>query len=135
MQYSAKLIRSRNQRIYGGKYSNHTKARILKQSPLIEVFKNMRIQFERMFTLDHRTTRHSPPRLQRTFDKLANYMTKNGANVFTAGRTATYSIPDVMGKGMHDFSTTVRVKSGDDIDDADGEDVDGPVEDDGDLDV
>jgi hypothetical protein len=96
------------QRIYGGKFSNHTKTRILKQSPLIEMFKNTRIQFEKMFTLEHRTIRHSPPRLQKTFNKLANYMTTNDANVFVPGRVATYSIPDVMGKGMHVFLTTAK---------------------------
>jgi hypothetical protein len=88
-----------------------------------------------MFTLDHRTIRHSPPRLQKTFSNLANYMKKNSCNVFVPGRTASYTIPDVMGKGMLVFSTTSRFQNGDDADDMGWEDVDEPVDDDGDLDI
>jgi hypothetical protein len=87
-------------RIFGGKYSNHQKARILKESPLIEVYKNVRIQLEQMFSLEHMTTRHSPPKMEKTFAKLAAYMAKEKANEAVSGRKSKYSIPDVMGKGM-----------------------------------
>jgi len=40
-----------------------------------------------------------------------------------------------MGKGMQIFSTTSKRKNADDMGDADWEDVDEQVEDDGDLDV
>jgi len=88
-----------------------------------------------MFTLEHRTTQHSPPCLQKTFSKLDHYMTKNDANVFISGRKASYSIPDTMGKGMGMFATTTKHKNGEDADDVDWEDIDEVVEDDGDLDV
>lgn len=43
-------------RIYGGKYSNHQKSRIIAESQLIETYKNIRIQFEQMFCLEHKAS-------------------------------------------------------------------------------
>jgi hypothetical protein len=45
------------------------------------------------------------------------------------------SYPRCNGKGMQVFSTTSKLQNGDDADDMAWEDVDGPVEDDGDLDI
>lgn len=88
-------------RIYGGKYSNHTKARILKESPLIETFKNIRIQMGKMLRLDHRTIKHSPAKLATAFKALGVYMDEIRANEFVEGRKASYCIPDKKSEGMH----------------------------------
>src|ERR1700683_645262 len=93
-------------RIYGGKFSNHTKGRILKESPLIDIFKNMRIQVQNNFRLEHRTIKHSAPAMQRTFALLGTYMQKHKTNSYEPGRTALYSVTDVMRKGMHILMTT-----------------------------
>ncbi|KAF8991931.1 hypothetical protein BDQ17DRAFT_1254437, partial [Cyathus striatus] len=87
-------------RIYGGKFSNHQIERILAESPLIEVYKNTRLQFEKMFCLEHKTTRHSPPAMEMTFKKLGKYMQQEKLNEFIAGRKSKYSIPDSMENGM-----------------------------------
>jgi hypothetical protein len=123
------------QRIYGGKYSNHQKPRILKESPLIEIYKNTRIQFENMFGLDNKTMRHSPPKMKLTFAKLMEYMAKENANSVIPGRRTQYQIPDVMGEGINSFMMD-KMRSGidDDIIMMDAAE-DGEVEDDGDLDV
>jgi hypothetical protein len=123
------------QRIYGGKYSNHQKPRILKESPLIEIYKNTRIQFENMFGLDNKTTRHSPPKMKRTFAKLMEYMAKEKANSVIPGRRTQYRIPDVMGEGINSFMMD-KMRSGidDDIIMMDAAE-DGEVKDEGDLDV
>ncbi|KAF8148032.1 hypothetical protein B0H34DRAFT_630754, partial [Crassisporium funariophilum] len=87
-------------RMYGGKYSNHQKAQILAELPLLEVYKNTHIQFEKMFCLEHRTTRHSPPKVKVTFAKLGAYMMKHNSNVFLPGRKTKYVVPDMLGKGL-----------------------------------
>ncbi|KAF7421190.1 hypothetical protein PC9H_011710 [Pleurotus ostreatus] len=87
-------------RIYGGKYSNHSKSHIISQSQLIEVFKDTRIQFEKMFCLDHKTTRHSPPKMVRTFKVLAKYMEREKVNEKVPGRKTKYRIPNVVGEGL-----------------------------------
>ncbi|KII86190.1 hypothetical protein PLICRDRAFT_114375, partial [Plicaturopsis crispa FD-325 SS-3] len=115
---------------------NQTKARIIKESPLIEVYKNTRIQFERMFCLDHRTIRHSPPRMRRTFELLAAYMRNSQTNTYVRGRKSAYSVPDAMEKGMHAMMTAVHLSRGDDgewVDVLDEDELE--VEDDGDLDI
>ncbi|RDB20638.1 hypothetical protein Hypma_012103 [Hypsizygus marmoreus] len=128
-------------RIYGGKFSNHNKERILAESSLIEVYKNTRLQLEKMFCLDHKTTRHSPPKMKLMFALLAKYMQENEANVYKIGRTTKYTIPDVMGDGMHVMmSKTAESASALDINEPiDGGDWGLPDEpeiaDDGDLDV
>ncbi|KAF9498372.1 hypothetical protein BDN71DRAFT_1466204 [Pleurotus eryngii] len=95
-------------RIYCGKFSNHTKGHIINESPLIEVYKDTRAQFERMFCLDHKTTWHSPPKMTQTFKHLATYMEKERVNEFATGRTTKYTIPDMIGKG----STILAAKRG-----------------------
>ncbi|KAF8168745.1 hypothetical protein BJ912DRAFT_862492, partial [Pholiota molesta] len=124
-------------RIYGGKFSNHQVQRIIEESPLIEVYKNTRIQFERMFCLEHKTTRHSPPNMKVTFERLATYMAKNKSNELVCGRGTKYSIPDVVGTGMEllsvDKGGQLAVED-DEVAVGDG-DNDMEVEDDGSLDT
>ncbi|KAF8193660.1 hypothetical protein BJ912DRAFT_848142, partial [Pholiota molesta] len=82
------------------KYANHQKSRIIAKSQLIETYKNIRIQFEQMFCLEHKSSRHSPPKMQITFKKLTTYMESQRAHIFTPNRDSEYSLPDVMDKGM-----------------------------------
>ncbi|KAF7969900.1 hypothetical protein HWV62_25563 [Athelia sp. TMB] len=98
-------------RIYGGKYSNHTKHKMLADSPLIELYKNTRIQVENIFHLYHRTTRHSTPNLEIMFSMLHADMRKNNTNRYIAGRTTSHSVPDAMCEGLHVLSTTVQQRS------------------------
>ena len=90
-----------------------------------------------MFCLDHKTTRHAPPKMKRTFTKLGEYMEKELANVEVKGRNSACSIPDAMGEGMHIMMTVQEEGTGvDDNDiwvDAAGE-MD-EVDDDGGLDL
>ncbi|KZT73987.1 hypothetical protein DAEQUDRAFT_660790, partial [Daedalea quercina L-15889] len=87
-------------RIYGGRFSNRTKQRITKESMLIETFKKVRISLEEMFALEHRTFKHSPPKMQQTFRKLANYMRNVNTHAMVPGRKSTYSIADAWEMGM-----------------------------------
>ncbi|KAF9471647.1 hypothetical protein BDN70DRAFT_869092 [Pholiota conissans] len=124
-------------RIYGGKYSNHQKERIIAESPLIETYKNVRMQFEHMFCLEHKTSRHSPPKMELTFKRLMQYMKDNNTNSFVPGRDSAYCIPDTMDKGID----IMRLREGQvesDLqlggDDELGDEME-EVEDDGSLDV
>ena len=81
--------------IYGGKYSNHQKSRILSESSLIGVYKDTRAQFEEMFCLTHTTTHHSLPKMTMTFNKLGEYMRKESTNEHVNGRDA-FSVPNAM---------------------------------------
>ncbi|KZT63807.1 hypothetical protein DAEQUDRAFT_719004 [Daedalea quercina L-15889] len=124
-------------RIHGGRFSNRTKARILKESALIEVYKTIRMTFEKMFALNHRTYRHSQPKMDKTFKKLATYMAKIGLHK-QQPRTSKYNIKDAKAEGMHKLVAAMKnrtvglediaeIGDGDVEAEADGED--------GDLDV
>ncbi|THU81658.1 hypothetical protein K435DRAFT_693040 [Dendrothele bispora CBS 962.96] len=70
-------------RIYGGKFSNHTKARILKESPLIGTFKNARIQVQKMFKMGKLTSKHSGANMQRSFSILSAKYIQHQKNQWT----------------------------------------------------
>ncbi|KAF8815306.1 hypothetical protein BYT27DRAFT_7226013 [Phlegmacium glaucopus] len=125
-------------RIYGGKFSNHTQERIMKESALIEVYKSIRIQFEQMFCLEHKTIRHSPPKMKNTFDKLGDYMRTESTHTEVRGRMA-YNIVDAKAKGMH-MAMTGHAPGNSNASGSSGElgedaEQDVEVEDDGSLDV
>lgn len=127
-----------SKRIYASKFSNRTKKRLIAESPLIEIYKNVRIQFKKMFCLNYKTTRHSPPKMRKTFAKLGEYMKMKHTNEYIRGRESAYEVPDTMKRGAH-ISMTMN--------DADAMEVDGDgewmdvgdemeeVDDDGGLDI
>ncbi|KAF8158137.1 hypothetical protein B0H34DRAFT_782739 [Crassisporium funariophilum] len=106
-------------RIYGGKYLNHQKSRILAESPLIETYKNIRLQFKQMFCLNHKTSRHAPPKMQITFKKLTAYMEREKAHVFVANQDSGCSVPDMMEKGINILMTrgACHADAGGDVED------------------
>lgn len=87
-----------------------------------------------MFCLEHKTTRHSPPKMEKTFAKLAAYMEKEKANEIVSGRKSKYCIPDAMGKGMIGIVMKGDINNAPEWEDLQLED-DAEVEDGGDLDV
>jgi hypothetical protein len=106
----------------------------MKESALIEVYKSIRIQFEQMFCLEHKTIRHSPPKMKNTFNKLGEYMRKESTHKEVKGRAAN-SIVDAMAKGMHMAMTGHAPGGSGAIDSGElGDDVE-EVDDDGSLDV
>jgi hypothetical protein len=129
-------------RIYGGKYSNHQLERIIAESPLIETYKNIRRQFEQMFCLDHKTSRHSPPKMTLTFQKLTEYMKNEKAHESVRERETEHTILDIMTKGLELIQIRgARAKLPIDSDDTNiseweelGDEIE-EVEDDGSLDL
>lgn len=87
-------------RLFGGTGSNHTIDRMIEASPLIEVYKDVREQFEKMFCLSHRTSQHSPPNMKLTFEKLQKYMERNGTNNFNPGRGSEHDLTDTTQLGI-----------------------------------
>ena len=117
----------------GGEGSNYQKERIIKESPLIEVYKNIRIQLQDTFQLSNHTSRHSLPDMTQTFAVLEQYMHEHKAFMYIPGRTASYTVPDAIADGLG------ILLSSDTFDDVEitGESMDGDdeqeVDDEGDL--
>jgi len=100
------------------------------------VYKNTRLQFEKVFCLPHKTTHHSPPKMQATFTKLGVYMEREEANVEVKGRGASYIVTNAMEKGAHIVMTEQvnTTMSGAMEDEPSMDEVD-EVDDDGSLDI
>jgi hypothetical protein len=100
IDWEIELLNMYIKRYYGGKDSNYSIDRIVDQSPLVEVYRDIRVQFEEMFCLTHKTTRHSPANMQLTFAKATRYMEKHRANELIPGRDSEYKITDMRLQGM-----------------------------------
>ncbi|KIL55117.1 hypothetical protein M378DRAFT_91388 [Amanita muscaria Koide BX008] len=84
---------------YGGSSSNHTVDRIIKESPLVEVYRNIRTSIEQNFTLSHRTNARTDPDMSKTFDALRKHLEETKPHRKILGRKSACSIPDPMEKG------------------------------------
>ncbi|KIL61934.1 hypothetical protein M378DRAFT_48707, partial [Amanita muscaria Koide BX008] len=74
-------------RIYGGKFSNQTTARIIKESCLIEMYRNIQAKVELMFQFNRYSTHHALPEMVDTLTKLAQYIEQEDVNRFIVGRS------------------------------------------------
>ncbi|EMD37414.1 hypothetical protein CERSUDRAFT_65102 [Gelatoporia subvermispora B] len=117
-------------RIYAGLYSTRTQERIIKESPLIQSYKRVRITFEDMFMLQQRSYTHSGPAMERTFRRLAKLMEELETHEHKPGRSAKYTMPNLINSGLAKLGSVGSELV--DMDDVVAEEVDGE---DGDLDV
>ena len=86
-----------------------------------------------MFCLEHKTTRHSPPKMELTFKRLGEYMDKEKTNEEVEGRDGI-EIVDAMSVGMHN-AVTGKISGDYDGEESDIADEMDEVEDDGSLDI
>lgn len=121
-------------RIHGGQYSNRSVERMIKESPLIETYKDIRCQLEDMFCLGRTTTHHSPTDMKSTFDRLAEYLIKEKTNEYIQGREAEHEVKDMMAEGLQKIAMgETNLAKNNETEDL--ETVELEVEDDGTLDL
>lgn len=116
--------------IYGGQYSNRTVERIIKESPLIQIFRNCHVSVEENFGLRHQTVQHAAPNMTKTLEELGQYIQSHKAHTWIPGRASTYCIPDVLDKGVE-----LLIKRDDGEFDVDGDDVELQADVEGDIDA
>ncbi|KAI0684930.1 hypothetical protein BC835DRAFT_1421798 [Cytidiella melzeri] len=103
---------------YGGVGVNYTEKRIIDESVLIQVFRDLHLTFERNLALGHLTTRHAEPDMTLTFEAVLRYLQDVKAHEIVRGRESKHMIPDMKDKGQQLFSTAAAP----DPDSADNED-------------
>ncbi|KAG1779313.1 hypothetical protein EV702DRAFT_1178476 [Suillus placidus] len=86
--------------INGGKGSNHTVPRIIMESPLIQIYRNLHTMFQNDFLHTHKTTQHGEANMSKTFQILCGHMSKHSVNEVVNGRGSHHSIPDILAKGQ-----------------------------------
>ncbi|KAG2126360.1 uncharacterized protein EDB93DRAFT_1097117 [Suillus bovinus] len=86
--------------IFAGTGPNRTINHIIKQSPLIEVYRNCHVTVENTFHLTHCTIRHAQPDMTKTIQRLASRVKEKHSHMFKPGQSAMCSIPDQVAAGM-----------------------------------
>ncbi|KAJ3715336.1 hypothetical protein C8R42DRAFT_725698 [Lentinula raphanica] len=87
-----------------GKKANSV--RIIKESPLIGVFKSARVLVNQIFRIGRHTTQHSGPNLKKTFRVIQDYLEENKLNENIVGRRTLHSLPNQIVQGQHLAMTT-----------------------------
>ena len=86
---------------FGGRGSNYTKARVIEESPLVEIYRSSHHNIERNFNITGLTQRHGLPNLSKTFETLALYFKIHGPNEHRTGRKSAHAIPDMIDRGLN----------------------------------
>ena len=82
----------------GRKGSNRSVERIILESPLVQVYRNMQGLVEKNFELTHHTTNHAPPDMKKTFAKLLKHLSLNSPHIVSMGRKSRHQIDDLHNK-------------------------------------
>lgn len=88
------------QNVFGGRGVNYTKARVIEESTLIEVYRNCQGNVERNFGLTSLSVQHAPQNMAKTFATLMAYMREHGPNEYRQGRATCHTIPAMLSDGL-----------------------------------
>ncbi|KAI6022226.1 hypothetical protein PISMIDRAFT_79654, partial [Pisolithus microcarpus 441] len=84
----------------GGKNSNRSVERIILESPLVHVYRNLQGLVQRSFGHPHVTTNHAAPNMRKTFAKLQGRLALNSPHTIIAGRKSQYQVEELSEKGQ-----------------------------------
>lgn len=87
--------------INGGKGSNRTVERIILESPLVQVYRNIQAMIQQTFEHTHRSTNHAEPEMKKTFEKLLEKLSLDSPHVVINGRRTRHEIIDLHDKGQY----------------------------------
>ncbi|KAF5313897.1 hypothetical protein D9619_013000 [Psilocybe cf. subviscida] len=87
---------------YGGAGSNYTKERVIRESPLIQIFRSCHENIERNFVVTSTLGRkHAPPDLKLTLKRTTDYMAEKKVNFYSPGRVAVFTVKNALDLGQH----------------------------------
>jgi hypothetical protein len=86
--------------IFCGGSPNSTLDHIIKESPLIEVYRSCHVKMENAFHFQHHTIHHTPPDMAKTIQKLTARIKQENSHTKKEGQSALHSIPDQIAVGM-----------------------------------
>ncbi|KAI6146351.1 hypothetical protein BKA82DRAFT_125739 [Pisolithus tinctorius] len=83
-----------------GKGSNHSVERIILESPLVQVYRNLQGLVQQNFSHMHPTTSHVAPDMRKTFAKIQERLVLNSPHVVCLGRKTCHQVEDLYDKGQ-----------------------------------
>ncbi|KAF7423971.1 hypothetical protein PC9H_009271 [Pleurotus ostreatus] len=91
---------------HGGEGSNRTVARIIKESPLIQVYHDAKEKISNNILLDHLTSAHADPNMARTFESVSRHLAEATPHKIKPGRQTAFTIDDMIDKGAAKLPAT-----------------------------
>ncbi|KAG1901149.1 uncharacterized protein F5891DRAFT_1128201 [Suillus fuscotomentosus] len=87
----------------GGTGSNRSVARVILESPLVEVYQNAHSVIKTNFMHTGRMSLQAAPDMKKMFEGLLTKMRSSSPHIHTPGRQSTYLVPDLLDKGHELF--------------------------------
>ncbi|KAG6371291.1 hypothetical protein JVT61DRAFT_9760 [Boletus reticuloceps] len=84
----------------GGKGPNRTVDRIILESPLVQVYRNVQKMIQTNFDHAHLTAGHGAPSMTKTFSKLQEKLLLSSPHIVREGRKSQHVIEDLSDKGL-----------------------------------
>lgn len=84
----------------------------MKESPLVETYRQLGKMIEDNFGIMKKTTRHQSPNMKRTFEELLTMMERNGTHVRTQGRESEFGVNRNWEKGIESIQQTAKSTKG-----------------------
>ncbi|KLO04346.1 hypothetical protein SCHPADRAFT_840734 [Schizopora paradoxa] len=102
--------------IYGGHGSNNTVDRVVKESVLIQLFRDIICIIERQFGINPKLTRHGEPDMRSTYTELRRLMRESNMFNCMEGRKTAHLIRDAVEAGMYRFASESSAQADDILD-------------------
>ena len=80
--------------VHGGEYSNYTVDRIIKESPLVEIYRQARASAGHQFSLTNLTSAHADADMTKTYEALTSYFKTVRPHAFHSGRESKHVLMD-----------------------------------------
>jgi nitrogenase subunit NifH len=93
---------------HSGSYSNKTIENILKESPLVEMYRKLGKMIEKNFSTTKKTTKHQGPGMKKTFHEILSLMEKNGTHVMEQGCESEFTVNRNLEKGLESIQQTAK---------------------------
>ncbi|KAG6370625.1 hypothetical protein JVT61DRAFT_11251 [Boletus reticuloceps] len=84
----------------GGKGPNRTIERIILESPLVQVYRNIQKIVQTNFEHTHLTSNHAAPNMAKTYSKLQEILQTSSPHIVHAGRKSQHVVDDLSDKGF-----------------------------------
>lgn len=97
--------------IYGGKSSNYTIERIIKESTLIQLYRDCKKVVEDQFLITPKTMRHGEPDFTETYRVMSRKAIRDSFLIKKPGRSSAHPIPDVLAIGMAKYQSDLSAVS------------------------
>ena len=81
----------------------------MKESPLVETYRQLGKMIEDNFHMTKKTTKHQGPNMKRTFDELLTMMEKNGTHVREQGRASEFGVNRNWHKGFESIQQAAKI--------------------------